>query len=456
MLTRREILGRAGGGFGMLALSSLLNQEAVARPAAPRGITRKAKSVIWLFMNGGPSAIDLFDPKPMLDRLHGKPFPGKIRTLFPYPGNIMRSPFKFARHGDCGAPVSELFPHLSQQVDKIAFLKACVSNEQNHVPACYVVNTGRQQVGSPNIGSWATYGLAQESRDLPEYIVMYDRRSAPEGGANLWSNGFLPAQYQGTLFRPGDDPLLYLKRPSGLSKATQKSQLKLLKWLDQRRASATCFGDQMEARTRSFETAFQMQSSVPELANLSDETTATLDMYGINDSESEYFGSQCLLARRLVEREVPFIQIYHGGYENNWDQHSELAEGHAQNCRETDKPIAGLLADLEQRGLLDSTLVIWGGEFGRTPVSQDRDGRDHNPYGFTMWMAGGGIKGGVSHGETDEFGYLPVKDSVSMHDLHATVLHQMGIDESRLTFPFGGREQTPTNELGHVIQSILQ
>ncbi|MCP4945596.1 MAG: DUF1501 domain-containing protein [Planctomycetaceae bacterium] len=455
MFTRRELLSRAGGGMGMLALSSLLrDNNAVSSPVVHQP-TQKAKSVIWLFMNGGPSGIDLFDPKPLLTKLDGKPFPGKLKTLFPYPGNIMKSPFEFTQHGETGHHVSSVFPHLAKHVDDLTFLNACVSNEQNHVPACYVVNTGRQQVGSPNLGSWATYGLANESRELPEYVVMYDRRAAPEGGANLWSSGFLPGEFQGTLFRPGKHPILHLDRPQGLSTSTQDSQLQLLNWLNRR--SATHYPDktQWEARTKSFEMAYQMQASVPELADLSNETAATHDLYGLNDPDCKYFGAQCLLARRMVEREVPFIQIYHGGYENNWDQHGDLAGGHKDNCYETDQPIAGLLTDLKQRGLLDSTLVIWGGEFGRAPVSQDKDGRDHNPYGFTMWMAGGGVKRGYQHGETDEFGYLPINGAVSMPDLHATVLHLMGINEENLTYQFGGRKQTATNGLGHAVHEII-
>jgi hypothetical protein len=442
--------------MGMLALSSMLQQNSAAATAGlSASVPKKAKSVIWLFMNGGPSGIDLFDPKPALSRLHGQPFPGEIKTLFPYPGNIMESPFKFQQHGQCGAHVSNVFPNLAKHVDDITFLKACASEEQNHVPACYVVNTGFRQFGAPNLGSWATYGLANERRDLPEFVVMYDYRSAPEGGSNLWSPGFLPAQYQGTLFRPGDHPILYLERPKDLPSSTQQAQLGLLKWLNERSAGKYGGGDQLEARTKSFETAYQMQSSIPELANLSDESEKTLDMYGLNDSRCEYFGAQCLLARRLVERDVPFIQIYHGGYENNWDQHGGLKDGHSNNCYETDQPISGLLADLKQRGLLDSTLVIWGGEFGRAPVSQDVDGRDHNPYGFTMWMAGGGVKSGFSYGETDDFGYQGIENQVSMHDLHATVLHLMGMDERELGFQYGGREQTPTNGLGDVVHDII-
>jgi hypothetical protein len=461
---RREWLRRSGSGLGLLALSSLL-QDSVqghsshSEPALQRDRVihhpARAKSVIWLFMNGGPSGIDLFDHKPALKRYDGQPFPGEMKTLFPYPGPIMDSPFKFQKHGQCGATVSHVLPHLSHHVDKMTFLHACVSEEQNHVPACYKVNTGSRQMGMPALGSWASYGLGRESKELPDYIVMYDYRSAPEGGASLWGSGFLPGEHQGVTFRPGRSPILYLDRPSDMTRETQLAQKQLLHSLNRKHAEHHGFPNELEARIRSFETAFQMQSSVSQLVDLRSESRATQELYGLNESTTRHFGSQCLLARRMVEKGVPFIQIYHGGYENNWDQHGGLAEGHTKNCSEIDQPIAGLLQDLEQRGMLDSTLVIWGGEFGRGPTAQDRDGRDHNPYGFTMWLAGGGVKKGFTFGATDEFGYLPVENPVSMHDLHATVMHLMGIDESRLTFRSAGRDQSATNGLGSVVQPIL-
>lgn len=441
----------------MLALSALLraNEDNESVDGLVTRSCPRAKSVIWLFMNGGPSSIDLFDPKPELTRLHGQKYPGKIKTLFPYPGTIMGSPFEFKQHGECGAPVASVFPNLAQHVDDIAFLKACVASEQNHVPACYLVNTGNRQVGSPHLGSWVSYGLGSERQDLPEFVVMHDHRAAPEGGANLWSSGYLPGQHQGVPLRPSNNPILYVNRPSDLSKSTQHAQLDLLGWLNRRHLATRQTTSDLEARIGTFETAFRMQSSIPRLVDLSHETAATSRLYGLDDPECRHFGSQCLLARRMVEQGVRFIQLYHGGYESNWDQHGGLAEGHARNCYETDRPIAGLLADLKQRGLLDSTLVIWGGEFGRAPTAQDRDGRDHNPYGFTMWMAGGGVKPGISYGRTDEFGYLPVEDSITIPDLHATILHLLGLDDERLTFRHGGREQTPTNGLGRVTKEII-
>jgi hypothetical protein len=457
-LTRRDFLKRSGSGCGMLALSALLNQHASGQATADvAGLHHKprARSVIWLFMNGGPSGIDLFDHKPELTRRHGEPFPGKVKTLFPYPGPIMGSPFRFQQYGQCGATVSHVLPHLARHVDEMTLLKACVSEEQNHVPACLVVNTGNRQMGHPPLGSWATYGLGSQNRNLPAYVVMYDYRSSPEGGASLWNAGFLPGEHQGVAFRPTRQPILYVERAADLSASSQQAQLELLGWLNHRHLAQRAETAELEARIQSFETAYRMQAAVPELVDLSRESAATQDLYALDDPSCRHFGKQCLLARRMVEHGVPFIQIYHGGYENNWDQHGGLAEGHANNCREIDRPIAGLLTDLRQRGLLDSTLVIWGGEFGRGPTAQDRDGRDHNPYGFTIWLAGGGVKGGFSFGQTDELGYLPVEDPVSMHDLHATVLHLLGLDETRLTFRHGGREQTPTNGLGRVLHEII-
>lgn len=458
LMNRRELLTRAGGGLGSLALSTMLGgpkSAAAQHSTASRHHEVKAKSVIWLFMNGGPSSIDLFDHKPELERLHGTPFPGKVKTLFPYPGPIMGSPFRFSRYGQSGATVSHVLPNIAQQVDKLTFLRACVSEEQNHVPACFVVNTGSRQPGSPTLGAWATYGLANESRNLPEFVVMYDHRSAPEGGSTLWHSGFLPGENQGVTFLPGDNPILYSRRPAGTTARQQRQQLDLLAQLNQEHAELYPHNSELDARLRSFEMAYRMQTAVPQLVDLSGESEYSQRLYGLDDPACQHFGRQCLLARRMVEEGLPFIQIYHGGYENNWDQHGGLAEGHASNCREIDRPIAGLLADLEQRGLLKSTLVVWGGEFGRGPTAQDRDGRDHNPYGFSMWLAGGGVKAGHSHGQTDEFGYLPVEGAVTMHDLHATILHLMGLDERRLTFRHDGREQTPTNGLGHVIEEIL-
>ncbi len=456
-VTRREFLSRSGSGFGMLALASLLEDEGLLASNAPAATHHapKAKSVIWLFMNGGPSGIDLFDPKPALDKWDGKRFPGKIQTLFPHPGPIMRSPFKFQRYGNSGISVSEVYPHIAQHVDDLTFLFACGSEAQNHVPACYMVNSGVTRVGSPALGSWVTYGLGSVNRELPGYVLMYDHRSAPEGGANLWDAAFLPGENQGVPFRPTDQPILYLKRPPTISQRTQRSQLRLLqklnKWHLEKRAGEM----ELQTRIESFETAYRMQIAAPEIVNTSRESAATQRLYGLDMPECKPFGTQLLMARRMVERGVRFIQIYHGGWNNNWDNHAGLEDQHRDLCLETDQPIAGLLTDLKQRGLLDETLVIWGGEFGRTPTSQDRDGRDHNPYGFTMWLAGGGVKRGFSFGKTDELGYKPVANPVSMHDLHATILHLLGLDHEELTYHFNGRDQSLVNALGSVVHEII-
>jgi hypothetical protein len=443
----------------MLALASLLNDDGLLSAANPGSQSvhhpAQAKSVIWLFMNGGPSGIDLFDHKPALEKWDGKTFPGKMETLFPHPGPIMRSPFRFRRYGECGATVSEVFPHLARQVDNITFLHACGSEAQNHVPACYAVNTGVTRVGAPCIGSWITYGLGTENRDLPGYVVLFDRRSAPEGGANLWDAAYLPGETQGVTFRSSRHPILYLKRPRDLSQKSQVAQLDLLRQFNAQHLARHRGESALQARIESFETAFRMQISAPGIADMSQETAGTQRLYGLDVPQCKAFGTQLLMARRMVEKGVRFIQIYHGGFKTNWDQHTALEEDHRKLCFETDQPIAGLLSDLKQRGLLESTLVVWGGEFGRGPTSQDRNGRDHNPFGFTMWMAGGGVKRGFRYGQTDEFGYRPVENAVSMHDLHATILHLLGLDAEQLTFYHNGREQSLTNGLGSVIDQII-
>ncbi len=456
-LPRREFLTQSGCGMGMMALATMLNgniASAAESVMIPPAIT-KAKSVIWLFMNGGPSGIDLFTPKPALDKWDGKRFPGGIETLFPHPGPIMKSPFKFKQHGQSGLPVSEIYPNLAKHVDEMTFLNACTSEAHNHVPACYMVNSGISRVGAPCVGSWTSYGLGSANDELPSYVVMYDYRTAPEGGANLWDAAYLPGQHQGVPFRPTDQPILYLNRPETISAQTQKQQLDLLQKINRAHASKHPNQQELLTRIKSFETAYKMQMAAPKLVDTSRESAATKKMYGIDTEESEVFGTQLLMARRMVEQGVRFVQVYHGGWDNNWDNHSNLEDQHRDLCFETDRPIAGLLSDLKQRGLLDETLVVWGGEFGRTPTSQDRDGRDHNPFGFTMWMAGGGVKKGYVHGQTDELGYKPVENKVTMHDLHATILHLLGLDHEALTYRFGGREQSLVNGLGRVVDEIL-
>lgn len=462
MLSRRQMLLRAGAGAGALALNALLldsKAQAESKSDSKSRPQKKAKSVIWLFMNGGPSGIDLFDYKPALNRLHGKQFPEKITTLFPHPGPVLKPVFKYDRYGECGAHVARPYRNLAKHVDDITFLKACHSTELNHGPACYLMNSGSNQIGAPSCGSWINYGLGSGNENLPGFVVMYDSFAAPEGGANLWNSGFLPSSTQAVTFQPKGEPVLYLNRPQGFSDSAQRSQLELLQALNQGHLSAGQFDpattDELEARIKSFETAYRMQDSVPDVVDISKETAETQKLYGIDRAITREFGTQLLMARRMVEEGVRCVQIYLGGSENNWDDHGDVAEGHERLCRRSDVPIAGLLEDLKQRGLFDDTLVIWGGEFGRLPISQDVKGRDHNPYGFTMFMAGGGTKGGYSHGALDEFGYKPVEGAVSMHDLHATILHLMGIDHESMSYFFDGRDQTLTNSLGDVVHEVI-
>ncbi|GIW99202.1 MAG: hypothetical protein KatS3mg111_2535 [Pirellulaceae bacterium] len=451
MISRRDFLTHSSAGLGGLAWSTLMAQSSRGAIAAHG----PAKSVIWLFMNGGPSHIDLFDPKPELERWDGKLFPGDVDTLFPFPGPVMKSPFRFRQHGDSGAWVSELFPHLARHVDDIAFIRSCTTEAKNHGAALYNINTGSVLMGAPHVGAWATYGLGTENDDLPGFIAMFDHRSCPETGVQLWGSGFLPGQYGGVTLRPADPPVLYSRRPDRYSPAGQAVQIDLVRQLNDRHAQRLPNCEELHQRSRALERAFRMQVSIPELTNIQQEDAASRRLYGIDDPPCRYFGTQLLMARRMVERGVRFIQIYHGGAVRNWDQHSRLRQEHAALSYETDRPIAGLLQDLKQRGLLDSTLVVWGGEFGRTPTSQDFDGRDHNPHGFTMWMAGGGIRGGTAVGATDEFGCRAVERPVTVHDVHATILNRLGIDAEQLSFRFGGRDQTLTNGLGKTIGEVL-
>jgi hypothetical protein len=431
-MSRRDFLARAGGGFGLVALADLLrqtgcasdNRAASADPLAPRPghFPARAKAVIWLYMYGAPSSIDLFDPKPDLDRRDGQRLPGPVDVLFGNPGPLMRSPFSFQRYGRSGAWVSELFPHLARHVDDLTFLRACTSNSNNHAPAVLQMNTGVTRVGHPSAGAWVTYGLGSPNRNLPGYVVMHDHRAVPVGGPPNWGAGFLPAAYQGVTFRPTKTPLLYLDRPRESSPARQRAQLELLKDLNERHSQAHPGEAELQGRIESFELAYRMQTEAPEVVNLAGETEATRRLYGLDEAATEPFGTRLLLARRLVERGVRFVQVYSGGTRMNWDAHQDLAGNHRQLCGETDRPIAGLLQDLKQRGLLEDTLVIWGAEFGRMPISQDGTGRDHNPHAFLMWLAGGGVKAGFSYGASDEIGYKPAENPVSVHDFHATLL----------------------------------
>ncbi len=455
-LSRREMLLRCANGFGAVALASLLHEDGRAGPMTPRRphFPAKARSVIFLYRDGGPSQMDTFDPKPRLEREHGQPPRFRVEpTQFNNNGNVLKSPWRFRRYGQSGIPVSDLFPHTARHVDDLAIVRSVVSNFSEHTSANYFLHTGNGQQGRPSMGAWVTYGLGSECDNLPGFVVL-DSGQIPPGGLDCFGSGFLPAAFQGSLFRVGSEPVADL-RPAGNPRG-HAAQQNLLRRLDQANLERSGRSDALESAIANYELACRMQTAVPELMNLAGESRATRALYGLGDPVTEVFGQRCLIARRLVERGVRFIEVLcppTGG--DRWDQHSSLYQGHLNNARAVDRPIAGLLHDLKARGLLESTLVIWGGEFGRTPMAQGTDGRDHNPFGFTMWLAGGGIRGGTIYGATDEYGYHVVEGRVEIHDLHATMLHLCGFDHTRLTFRFGGRDMRLTDVHGSVIHEIL-
>ena len=453
-LNRRDFLKKAGAGFGLLALADLLAPEAAhatenplsSRP--PLG-TPRAKSIIWLFMEGAPSSVDLFDPKPELTKRHGQTY--KIDTFNGNPGPLMKSPFTFKQYGRSGAWVCDRYPNVAKHVDDFAFIKSLYTESNDHVPALYQINTGIPRPGFPSAGSWVTYGLGSESQNLPGYVVLGNNQGV-KGGPINWSAGFLPTTYQGTLFRPEGAPILNLKRPEHVSREDQRAQLDLLGQLNFEHLKGRESEPDLAARIQSYELAFRMQAEALQLVDFSDETPATRALYGLDQQHSRSFGGKCLMARRLVERGVRFVQVYSDG---EWDAHDNLQANHSHHCQATDQPIHGLLTDLKRRGLMDQTLVIWGGEFGRMPVSQGGSGRDHNPQGFMAWMAGAGIKGGTSYGESDEIGFRSEVDRTTVHDLHATMLHLLGIDHTKLTYFHNGRSYRLTDVAGTVLKPIL-
>ena len=458
---RRDFLKKAGAGFGMLALADLLaaNQMLTAEEASTRTLNPlapihphynpKAKSIIWLFMEGAPSSVDLFDPKPELTKRDGQRI--DIDVFNGNPGPLMKSPFTFKQYGESGAWVCEKYPNVAKHVDDFAFIKSLYSESNDHVPALYQINTGIPRPGFPSAGAWITYGLGSESQNLPGYVVLGNNQGV-KGGPLNWSAGFLPTSYQGTLFRSSGAPILNLTRPDHVTREDQRAQLDFLKKANTLHLQEHEGEPDLLARIQSFELAYRMQTEALDLADFSSESKETLALYGLDQEVSKNIGTKCLMARRLVERGVRFVQVYSDG---EWDAHSDLKGNHSHHCASTDMPIHGLLTDLKRRGLWDSTLVIWGGEFGRMPVSQGNGGRDHNPNGFMAWLAGAGIKGGSSFGETDEIGYKAVQDRVSVHDLHATMLHLMGMDHTKLTYFHNGRRYRLTDVAGEVIQQIL-
>ena len=458
--SRRWFIEQCSVGLGAIALQTLLTERAEAAnadPLAPKQpqFPAKAKSVIFLFMAGAPSHLELFDDKPMLRKFDGTLPPPELlkgyRAAFINPNSKLLGPkFEFQKYGQSGAELTPLLPHLAEVVDDIAIVKSMVTDAFNHAPGQLLMNTGTMQFGRPSMGAWVTYGLGSESRDLPAFVVFSSGKKGPSGGSSCWGSGFLPTVYQGVEFRSSGDPVLYLSNPPGADAKLQRDSLDAIRKLNEMRLSTT--GDpEIATRINSFEMAFRMQSSAPELMDISKESKATLDMYGAEPGKPS-FANNCLLARRLVERGVRFVQLYHEA----WDQHSALVKDITQNCKDTDRAAAALIKDLKQRGLLDSTLVVWGGEFGRTPMNQGgNDGRDHHPNAFTMWMAGGGVKSGITLGESDELGFNVVKDKVHVHDLHATMLHLLGFDHTKLTYKFQGRPFRLTDVHGEVVEKLI-
>jgi hypothetical protein len=462
------MLLRSANGFGAVALTALMADRAYggalqpARPMAPRPghYCPRANSVIFLYMDGGPSQVDTFDPKPRLEQEDGQPIKMKAPPTQFIPHDtapkVLGSPWTFRRHGQSGTPVSDLFPHVAGCVDDLCVVRSMVANFTEHANANLFLHTGSNQQGKPSLGSWVTYGLGSECEQLPGYVVLKGGQ-IPAGGPDNFHSGFLPAVHQGSIFRDAEAPVANLQR-SEASDELQRGKLELLQKLDRSVLGRLGPDDRVESAIANYELAFRMQAAVPELLELRGESAATRRAYGVDDEATRAFGTQCLLARRLVERGVRFVELTPPKVEgaNRWDQHDKIKEGHEKMARATDQPVAALLKDLKARGLLATTLVVWAGEFGRTPVAQGTSkGRDHSPYGFSIWLAGGGIKGGTVYGATDEYGFHAVEDKVEVHDLHATMLHLLGIDHKRLTYRFGGRDMRLTDVHGEVVEDIL-
>jgi hypothetical protein len=450
-LTRRAFLGTYAGGLGTLALSYLSALERRADAAGEGGAAGgpiyrpTAKAVICLFQHGGPSQVDLFDPKTELTRHHGKAYPGgELEVHFDkQKGNVLGSPFQFGRHGGCGMELCELLPHTARIVDDITLVRSMSTESVDHESALRLIHSGNFLAGLPSFGAWTIYALGTENQNLPAYVVLADPGGLPVDGEKNWTSGWLPAVYQGTVFRSGSSPVLHLQRPSGVGPGARRNQLRFLEELNRRQLERYPENSELAASLANFETAARMQTAVPEALELSEETEATRKLYGLDNPTTQEYGTRCLLARRLVERGVRFVQIFLSG--QPWDTHSKNAESLKGLCARTDQPSAALVQDLRQRGLLDSTIVLWTGEFGRLPISQGADGRDHNRHAFSLWLAGGGFKSGYVHGATDDFGYRSVEKVVTVHDLHATLLHTLGLDHERLTYPHDGRDASLTD-----------
>lgn len=461
--SRRDFLLRGGAGFGALALAHLQRNNPLfaetTSPLAPKPGhgPATAKSVIFLFMEGGPSHIDLFDPKPKLNEMAGQPLPASFGKVITSMGEsnapLLASKRKWKQHGECGTWVSDWLPNIAGCVDDIAVLRSCWADGINHSAGVCQMNTGATLAGRPSLGSWVSYGLGTENQDLPAFVVLQDNNAQVVNGPRNWGAGFMPAVYQGVRLRGDAEPIPNLNPPNGITNEQQRGKLDLLNELNREHAQARPLQTELDARIASYELAFRMQAEAPEAVDLTRESEATKQLYGLDDKETVAFGRNCLLARRLVERGVRFVQLYHGAG-SKWDAHTKIEQNHGQLCRSSDKPIAGLLRDLKARGLLESTLVIWGGEFGRTPMSEKGDGRDHNPTGFTMWLAGGGVKGGQVLGSTDELGLHAVEDRLHVHDLHTTFLSLLGLDNMKLIYKYKGRPERPTLNEGEAFKKI--
>ena len=465
ILTRREMLVQCSTGFGMLALQGLMANSAFAGTARRSHFKPRAKHVILCYMSGGVSQVDSFDPKPKLRELHGKPMPVKIlRTQFNNNGNVMASPFKFKRYGQSGTPVSSMFPHVAESVDELAVIRSMTSKVNEHAQGNYAFHTGFPFMGHPSAGAWVSYGLGTENQNMPGFVVLQaGGATVPHGGVGLFSNGYLPAQNQASIIVGDKAPAVRNIQPRE-DDVSQRSRLDFVNGLDRAFLNRIGGDNDVDAAVRNYETAYRMQASVPELCDLSGETAATKKMYGMDSPNgvTAAYGHQALLARRLVERGVRFVELSclpekmgGGQAPNPWDQHGNLKGGHENMSLQVDQPIGGLLKDLKARGLLDDTLVIWAGEFGRTPFSQGSNGRDHNPYGYSVWLAGGGVKGGTIYGATDELGYHVTENKCDIYDLWATVLHLMGLDHEDLTYRHGGRDLRLTDVHGRVIQDVI-
>ncbi len=457
--SRRQMLAQTSAGLGGLALAQLLQSEvASAEGLNVQHFPAKATRVIWLFMHGGPSHLDLFDPKPELIKHAGKPIPtsiGKFDTRRDVSRNPLMAPVKpFKKYGRAGIDISDYLPHMSTLADDMCMIRSCRGDSVNHPQAIYQTNTGSTLMGKPSMGAWVSYGLGTENANMPAFVVMPDPGGGLKGGPPSWGSGFLPAAYQGVTMRAGGVPIIDLKPAAGMTAERQRRTLDLLRSMNELHASQRDFDSRLDARIRSYELAYSMQTAAPDVVNIHEESDGTKELYGIDDEKTREFGTRCLLARRMIERGVRFVQIYSGDT-NGWDAHEGLRSNHTTYSRRVDKPVTGLITDLKQRGLLEDTLVIWGGEFGRMPMSEKGTGRDHNPYGYTTLLFGAGVKAGYVHGSTDDFGLRAQENPVHIHDLHATLLHLLGVDHEKLTYRFSGLDQRLTGTAGTVVREIL-